>query len=380
MKEYKFAYVSSVNPRDKRSWSGTHFSILKAIDGKLGKVDVLGPYEPKLSSLLGKLKTGISQKVSGKRIDYRHSHLLSKAFSEYFEKKLKENHYDFIIAPAASCEIALLSTNIPILYISDTTFKRSLGYHKALSNLTEKSEKEANEIEEMALKKSHSIIVSSEWAAESVKSDYGISHEKVHVIPFGPNMENLPEKSKLKSLLDKNHIELLFPAVYWDNKGGDLAVNCLNVLKQNNVKVRLTVVGCTPPLKHLNNDSIEYYPYLNKNEVTQLNKLQELFFRADFLILPTRFDCTPVVFCEASAFGLPSLCSDTGGVRGHIFEGLNGYLVDFNDSGDGYAKKILELISNPEQFIELRKSSRNLFEKSLNWVHWTEEIRKIITS
>jgi glycosyltransferase involved in cell wall biosynthesis len=378
VKEYKFAYVSSVDPRDKRSWSGTHHSILNAIDGKLGKVDILGPYEPKLTGLIGKVKTGLSQKLSGKRIDYRHSHMLSKSYARYFEKKLNEKQYDFIIAPAASCEIAHLNTKIPIIYISDTTFKRSLGYHKALTNLTKKSEVEADEIEKMALKKSHTIIVSSVWAADSVIQDYRIPKEKVHVIPFGPNMENLPGRSNLKSTLNVNQIELLFPAVYWENKGGDITVNCLNALKQNNISARLTVVGCNPPIEHQGNSSLEVYSYLNKNDSVQLKKLQELFLRADFLILPTRFDCTPVVFCEASAFGLPSLCSDTGGVRGHIFEGENGFLIDYHDKGEGYAKKIMEIISKPNNFIKLRKSSRELFEKKLNWNHWIEEFKKII--
>ncbi|MFN5182506.1 MAG: glycosyltransferase family 4 protein [Bacteroidota bacterium] len=378
LKTRKIAYLSSVDPNDKRAWSGTHFSILSTLRKSVGDVEVLGPYNPLIETYIGKALTGISQKISGKRYDYRHSHLLSKSYAKYFGDCLKKENFDCIVAPAASCEIAHLETKIPIFYISDTTFKRSLGYHKALSNLTSISEKAANEIESMALQKSTYVIVSSEWAAESVLKDYGIEENKIRVIPFGPNMENLPDINNLKTDINSNQIEILFPAVYWENKGGDIAVNCLKILKENNINARLMVVGCTPPEKHRSIEGLEFIPYLNKNESIQLKKLQELFFRSDFLILPTRFDCTPVVFCEASAFGLPSLCTDTGGVRGHIKEGLNGFLFDYKDDGQAYAKKIIELISNKNQYFELRETSRKMFEEKLNWENWAREFKKLI--
>ncbi len=374
VKRMKIGYVSAIDPNDKQSWSGTHFSILNSLKKEGYDVDILGPSRPKLELLIGKILAVISQKISGKRFDYRHSNLLSKAYARYFEKKLKKKHFDFLIAPAASCEIAHLETQIPIVYVSDTTFKRSLGYHKALTNLSHKSEKVANAIEQLALTKSKLIIVSSEWAAESVKRDYGISKKHIRIIPFGPNMNKIPDKSKLKSNFDINQIELLFPAVYWENKGGDIALNCLKKLQAKKINARLTVVGCIPPEEARKTKGLEYIAYLNKNDSTQLKQLQELFLRSDFLILPTRFDCTPVVFCEASAFGLPSLCSDTGGVRGHIHEGKNGFLFNYDDDGTGFAEKISELIDNPSEYEILRISSRKLFEEKLNWDQWRNHV------
>ena len=380
MNSADFAYLSSVDPLDKRAWSGTHFSIYSTIESQVGSITALGPYQPLLSNWLGKIRTGLSQKITGKRFDYRHSQLVSNSFALYFEKKLKQNKFDYIVAPAASCELAYLNTTLPIVYISDTTFKRSLGYHKALTGLSNKSIREADEIERKALEKSHKIIVSSHWAAESVIKDYAIDEKRVFVIPFGPNMAQIPERTHLKRKFNENKVQLLFPAVYWDNKGGDYAVNCLIELQKLNIEASLTVVGCVPPEKARSIRGLQFVPYLNKNNPSDLIKMQELFLQADFLILPTRFDCTPIVFCEASAFGLPSLCSDTGGVRGHITEGINGYLFDYYDNGEGYAKKIIEILRKPEEYAELRKSSRNYYEEKLNWHNWASEFKKIISS
>ncbi len=339
---------------------------------------MLGPYTPPMAARIGKLKTGIAQKLFGKRFNYRHSKAMALAFSNYFSAKLETKQFDYIIATAASCEIAKLKTNIPIIYVSDTTFKRSLGYHKALSGLTKKSIREGMEIEKMALEKSSLIVVSSEWARESVIRDFEIAPEKILVLPFGPNMANLPEGNKIKTELSDNEIKILFPAVYWENKGGEIAYNCLKELLGRHINARLIVVGCTPPEK-FRHEKMEVIPFLDKNKEDDFIRLQEFFAEADFLILPTRFDCTPVVFCEASAFGLPSLCADTGGVRGHIYEGVNGFLIDFNDRGEAYAAKIAELVSDREKYMALRKSSRKLFEEKLNWKHWADSIKKALS-
>ena len=39
-----------------------------------------------------------------------------------------------------------------------------------------------------------------------------------------------------------------------------------------------------------------------------------------FLILPTEFDAFGIVFCEASAYGVPSIAADVGGVSQPVRE------------------------------------------------------------
>lgn len=374
----KIAFISLSNPMDKRSWSGTLYSIFSSLSHSGFDVKWIGPAPQNWRFTLGKILTGLCQKIGGKRFDYRHSFLTSKYLGRWYARQLKTNQYNLIIAPAASNECAFLNTEIPIIYINDTTFQLSLNYHKALSNLLPISAKQGNEIEKRMLEKSSYILVSSEWAKTSVIRDYAISEKKVSVVPFGPNLSNIPNEIIFQMPSEADVLKLLFVGVYWENKGGEYAWNCAKILNEKGIACQLTIVGCTPPEK-FKTDFVRIYPFINKNTKEGLEQLTGLFQSHHFLILPTRFDCTPVVFCEASAFGLPSVAAKTGGVAGHIKEGENGFLVDYEDTGKGYADTIEKLWKDKNKYLTLRKSARSTYDSLLNWNSWTKVLNDIIS-
>ena len=378
-KPLRIAYLSSNDPNDKKVWSGTHHSIYSSLKKLPAEVTILGPYEPKIAIFIGKIITGLSQLFLKKRYNYRHSKLLAKAYGTYFNKKLKSNNYDLIIAPAAACELAYIKTTIPIIYISDSTINLSLNYHKALTGLLAFSEKETKNIERLALNNCTKIITSSQWAAKSLIEDYKISNKIVEVLPFGANMELLPTKKEVEKKTTSQTCKLLFIGVYWESKGGGIAYNCLLELLKMGVDAELTICGCVPP-KNVSHPKINIIPFINKNSNDGMKKLYSVFLNQDFLILPTRFDCTPIVICEASAFGLISIIADTGGVSGHLTVGKNGFLVPYDDKGLGYSVIIAEIFNNEEKFNQLKKSSREEFENKLNWDVYKEGLRRIIAS
>ena len=171
---------------------------------------------------------------------------------------------------------------------------------------------------------------------------------------------------------------LLIIGTSWKNKGIEIAINTLNILIGKNIEAHLTIVGCTPSY-NLNNKHVTIIPFVNKNSVNGVEKMWDLFLSHHFFILPTRFDCTPIVFCEASAFGLPILSSDTGGVRGHVKEGQNGFLIPFEDQGELYAQKIISIISTKDAYQNLCLTTRKCFEEELNWDTWSEKFTKEIS-
>lgn len=378
MSKLKIAYLSASDPRDKKVWSGTHYSIFRTLNKFVGETTPIGPCKPEPETLLGKLITGISQQIFKKRYNYRHSRLLGKAYSRFFQKQLKKSNYDLIVAPAALCELSYLETTIPIVYIADNTIDLSVNYHKSLTNLFPFSEKETRNLERKVLEKSSAIIVSSEWASSSLLKHYKLPKEKVFTIPFGANMENLPEMEDAIQEKKRSGCKLLFVGVYWDNKGGDIAYNCLLELHNINFDASLTVVGCSPPA-HLQHSKMNIIPFIDKNSPEGRKKLTELFLDHDILILPTRFDCTPIVICEAAAFAMPCLVANTGGVAGHLIEGRNGFLIDYNDSGKAYADKVVEIFSDEATFKQLRISSRNTYDELLNWDNYGKKVKEIVS-
>jgi glycosyltransferase involved in cell wall biosynthesis len=371
----QIAYLSADDPRNKKVWSGTHYNIYRSLQA-LGNVDILGPYKPENALLAGKIMNQLSLRLFKKRIDYRHGARLAKAYGKYFSEKLNNGKYDLIVAPAASAELSFLQTKIPVVYITDGTFSSCLNYHKALTDLTARSVEEGNTIEQQAIDKSTVTIVSSEWAARSAIRTYHCDPEKLKVLPFGANFEKIPTADELN--VEKPAVwKLLFVGVYWESKGGEIAYNCFRELADKGYPVELTVLGCIPP-EQFRHGKMKVIPFIDKNSGEGQKKLFEIFLQHHILILPTRFDCTPIVINESSAFGIPSIVAKTGGVEGHLKNGVNGFLVDYNDKGKGYAEQIEKLIKEPEQYIALRKSSRILYDEKLNWNSWTEEFKKIV--
>jgi len=58
-------------------------------------------------------------------------------------------------------------------------------------------------------------------------------------------------------------------------------------------------------------------------------------------------------------------------VAGHITEGKNGFLIDFNDTGKGYAQKIGDVLAEKNRYESLCKSSREEYDNRLNWNKWS---------
>jgi glycosyltransferase involved in cell wall biosynthesis len=298
-------------------------------------------------------------------------------YGKVFAKKLDGKDYDLIVAPASSSKIAFLKTDIPIIYISDTTFANMIDYYTSFSRLLDISKKQGHLIEKLAIEKSKFIIFPSEWAAYSAKNDYGVKENKIFVVPFGANIDEVPPRELIMNKKKNNVCKLLFLGVDWERKGGEIAFNTLLRLNEMGLESELTVCGCVPP-KKFNHPKMKVIPFINKNDKKQYQTFQQILLNSDFLLLPTRAECYGIVFCEASAYGLPVVTTNTGGVSGAVKEGVNGFLLSVDADSDEYTMKIMELFSNDEKYISLVKSSRDLFEIKLNWDAWALEFKKII--
>jgi len=381
MSQYlNIAFILRFDPRDKRTLSGIPYFMLKSLKERYQNVDVIAPfkYYTFFRLTFGILNKYIFPIFTKRRIDYSHSILMSKACAYYFGKKLKSKNYDIIIAPMASAELAYLNTEVPILYVSDATFELIESYYARYSNLFEFSKREANEIERKALHNCTFSILSSNWAIKSAQSFYGISKEKTKFIPFGANIDSYPKRSVLTSKF-KSHdcCQLLFLGVDWERKGGDIAFKTFIELKERGIKTKFIICGCNPSLDYKNDDLL-IIPFLNKNKEEDSRTFQKILEESNFLILPTRAECTPISFCEANSYGLPVITTDTGGVTSVISDGINGHALNIDDGELEYADIIESLWKNREHYNNLVKSSRAEFENRLNWEKWGESVTELI--
>ena len=98
------------------------------------------------------------------------------------------------------------------------------------------------------------------------------------------------------------------------------------------------------------------------------------------MLMPTRADCTPISFCEASSYGLPVISTDTGGVSAVIESGKTGILLPADADAAKYADEIEVLLRDPEKVNAFSRNARQKYLEELNWKVWGEEMKKLAGS
>lgn len=369
-------FLTPSDPLDKKSWSGIYYRLFKTIENRGFTVVPLGPIKyTKPQKLIIKTCNILHSIFFQKKYNLIHNFTSAYFAGNFFSKKIKRNNIDVIFAPTASTEIALLKTDKPIIYLSDSSFNQIKDYYKLFSNLSTISIKESNLIEKRAILKSRAIIYPSKWAAEYAVNFYKADREKISIIGLGANIDT-PEQINYHKNYNST-IGFLFLGVDWIRKGGDIALKTLEILHSKGYDVKLTVCGCVPPVK---NTLMEVIPFLDKNKTEDNVRLQELLLQNHFLFLPTRAECYGIVFCEAAAFGLPVITTDTGGVTSIIQNGVNGFALPIDALIEDYVNTIQDLLNSPEKIIAISKSARLKFENELNWDIFGRKFEIIIKS
>lgn len=358
------AFLSSIDPTNIRSWSGTLYYMYHSL-AKDHSVTWIG----------GKLCLEIANfhrknhKEPTIFIPEEYASLFGYKLSEYFSYEC----YDLIICRDYFF-LAYLSTNVPVIYIGDTTFRLFNPY----MNYTDPQFVAlAEELERRAIQKATHIVYASQWAKNSAIQDYQADPSRVSVFEFGANLENPPVNCM--SAPDDSTCHLLFIGKKWKWKGGDKAIEIYQTLKRWGMPCTLTIIGSTSP-DPLDDTNIRQYPYLDKSTEEGRNQFAALLRQSHFLIAPTRFDCFGIVYAEAAAYGIPVLTSDVGGVPQAVYEGENGFLFPVDASADCYANRIIELYANVPRYTQLREMARKHYKERLNWEVWRERMNKLFTA
>jgi glycosyltransferase involved in cell wall biosynthesis len=316
--------------------------------------------------------------IARKYFVYNYRVTVARKFATFAAQKLLEHPFDVVVAPASLTEVAFLDTDLPIVLVEDATFALLHNYYPQYSNLTKSSVRTMNAISERAIKRANLLIYSTEWAACSAIEDYHADPQKVHVVPMGANFEHIPSREIIQERKKSGRCRLLFVGVDWHRKGGPISYEALLSLEEMGIEAELIICGCTPPNSFLHK-SMRIIPYLDKNDVSQRKQLEHLYLTSDFLLLPTRSECFGLVFCEANAFGLPVITTQTGGVPEVVRNGENGFVLPFNAKGTEYAQVIARIYREDEQYYELVKSSRAAYDTRLNWDNWGKTVNTLIT-
>lgn len=370
----KIGFIAYHNPTDKRAASGTPFRIYKQLE-KIGETTWI-PIKKKGSWKFLRLPLYLYNKLPFiKKVDWEHTKYANLLKYKHIDNSIL-NDFDIIIANFCS-SIITKKFNKPLIYLSDATFPAMVNYYEAYTNIPNFNIKQGFSIEKRAMELADKIILSSDWAKKSALKDLNIEEEKIKIIEFGANLEDNYITQETKNY-HSNKFNILFLGVKWERKGGNIAVETVRWLNENNVKADLHIVGIKElPENLLKLPFIKYHGFLDKNNDQDYNKINTILKNSHILLLPTKAECSAIAFAEACMYGLPVFTHDTGGIGNYIINGLNGYKLSLGSTGKDFGKKIKKSLDNNE-CPYLSKKARELYLSKLNWDNWGKEMSTII--
>lgn len=158
-------------------------------------------------------------------------------------------------------------------------------------------------------------FATTEWAARSVRNDYGQPAEKVVVAGEGANIVCSPV------LKDWSRPRILWVGSDWHRKGGDTLLEAFRIASLE--AATLNLVGQHPRL--------DLPGVVTHGPIVDAARLRAMYEDATLFVLPSRFDASPIACIEAATAGTPLIASRTGGTTERV--GNAGVLVEPGDVG-----------------------------------------------
>ena len=283
-----------------------------------------------------------------------------------------------VISPVAAPLAGELAALVPVINISDATFELMRSFYPAFARIDNDVAAAAEEAERRCILGAVHNSFSSAWAARSAVSHYGAPEASVSVISWGCNIPDVPPQEMRSADPSRQVCRLLFLGADWVRKGGDVAAATAEILASRGFALQLDLVGSTALEGVPDAPWIQMHGFLSKADPEQKARLEMLVRNADFLFLPTRQDCTPMVFAEANAYGTPAITRDVGGVADVVRHGRNGFVLPDDASPADFADCIERTWGERAGYAKLRETARREYEERLNWWSWARAIAEIV--
>ena len=377
-----FGFVCATNPfNDRVAWSGTFYKIREAIQNagfnviwipvnKNGIIELCYKFFLTIYEFLfckgTKIMSGSNRpflaKLRGRAIRKNDAYKSCDAF--------------FFTGGAGGAQLSLFMDLLgkPSIFFSDATFPIMCDYY--WNNLSEKEKKESIDLEKKGVNNTTLNIMSSQWAINSIIKDYGFNPQKSFVLEFGANIDSSDIVPNVPYI--NGPLNVIFSGVDWIRKGGDIAIETVLNLRKMGIDAHLIIVGIKEvPGNYKSHEFIQCVGFLNKNNPESYRKYINCWKKAHLLLLPTKAECSAIVYCEAAGFGVPVYAYLTGGTGNYVIDGVNGRTFAPKTSSQAIAKKIKEDI-DIGNFKCFHEESLKLYETKLSWTAWSKRFRKII--
>lgn len=365
----RIGYISPTDPfQDKRSWSGTNFVLREVLENAGNSVEWISY---KNAGLIDRLCSRLYRFVYGKG-SFIHSRYASWIHALSIPQDL--SRYDIIFVPGQVDIVAALKTPTPIVYYTDGTVPLMDGYYWL--GMSRRAINEARRIEQRAIDNADYLMFASQWAADSAIADYHVDPNKVSVLPIAAGINDSQHLRSQK--YGDGTLSILFSGVDWERKGGQIAVDTVEILNQRGIRTELNICGIKQlPVNIRKKSFIHDLGFLDKSKPDDLDKYIRVWRKSNLLLLPTRAECAGIVFCEAGTFGVPILTTKTGGTGTYVIDGVNGMRLALSAGPSQYADIIQHWFRNGD-LDSLAQQSFELYSKRFSWNAWGRHFEQVV--
>lgn len=206
------------------------------------------------------------------------------------------------------------------------------------------------------------VVPNSYSQQKFINDNFPFLREKNHVIV------NFVDTEHFYPIPRERGNTIVVAATIWQSKNTLGFLYAMKILKDKGVKFHVKWFGKVKDQNSYLQECETLIEQLNlRKEVELLDKTQQIaqeYRKADYFSLPSFYEGTPNVICEAMASGLPIICSDVCDNSRYVENGSNGFLFNPNSPEDiaNAIENMLD-VSDQEYYSFCKNSRRKALEK-----------------
>ncbi|MEZ5377886.1 MAG: glycosyltransferase family 4 protein [Acidimicrobiales bacterium] len=201
--------------------------------------------------------------------------------------------------------------------------------------------------EQRVFAQAHTVVANSEWAASSLRADYGLAGDQLVVSPSGiaaPVGERSADRS--------DRPVIVFLGRQLERKGGLELIEAWRNHVADRADLLLVTKDPVPPAPGLS-----VVDDLDQGDA----RLWQILADADILAFPSTIDQAPNAVIEAMAAGLPVVATPVAGITEMVIDGETGRHVPPHDP-DAMGKALAELVNDPAMRARMGAAGRARYE------------------
>jgi glycosyltransferase involved in cell wall biosynthesis len=294
------------------------------------------------------------------------SAVVLRARAAVIERQLAGTRADLLFS-LSSFNTSFLRTSLPMVTWTDAVFACIVDFYPSHTRLDPLSLRDGHRAEQRSLRRCAASVLTSHWAASCAARHYRFPIERLHVVPRGLSLPDVPSTVEVArpQTRGSRSLQCLIVGNDWHRKGASAAWQAVRQLRDTGAHVSLVTVGMQPPASFGDQDGLQCVEKLDKRNAAEWARFRRILLDSDVLLLPSKADFTPNVIIEAYAFGIPVIATAIGGIPEMVEHSRTGYLVEAGGGAATIARCLTKLYQNRTLLAEMREEARAKFQREM---------------